>query len=174
MNSCRRANVVNIILTSMHSSRMRATHSSSRWGEGGAGQFPLNFPLGCGLGPDPPQLHPWVWAWTRSLSTFPLDVDLDQIPLNFPLGCGPGDHPRTRHTLSPGTRYTPSPRTRHLPGPGSPWDHISPQDQAPPQGHAPLWDQAPPPGPGTPSLPPVDRMTDTCNNITFTNFVCGW
>ena len=22
--------------------------------------------------------------------------------------------------------------------------------------------------------PPVDRMTDTCKNITFANFVCGW
>ena len=40
------------------------------------GQIPLNFPLGagldqipynlllgCGPGPDPPQLPPWVWAW---------------------------------------------------------------------------------------------------------------
>ena len=24
---------------------------------------PLNFPLGCGPGPDPPQLPPWLWAW---------------------------------------------------------------------------------------------------------------
>ena len=26
-------------------------------------QIPLNFPLGCGPGPNPPQLPPWVWAW---------------------------------------------------------------------------------------------------------------
>ena len=26
------------------------------------GQIPINFPLGCGSGPDPPQLPPWVWA----------------------------------------------------------------------------------------------------------------
>ena len=35
-------------------------------------QIPLNFPLGCGTGSDPPL-------------TFPLGVGLDQIPLNFPL-----------------------------------------------------------------------------------------
>ena len=26
-------------------------------------QIPLNFPLACGPGPDPPQFPPWVWAW---------------------------------------------------------------------------------------------------------------
>ena len=41
-------------------------------------QIPLNFPLGCGPGTDPP-------------STSLLGVGLDQIPLNFPLGCGPGN-----------------------------------------------------------------------------------
>ena len=25
--------------------------------------IPLNFPLGCGPGPDPPQFSPWVEAW---------------------------------------------------------------------------------------------------------------
>ena len=64
----------------------------------GLDQIPLNFPLGCGSGPDPPQLPPWVWAWTRSPSTSPLGVGLDQIPLNFLLGCGPGTPP-------PGTRH---------------------------------------------------------------------
>ena len=39
--------------TRMHSSRMRTTRSSSRWG----GE------------PVPPQLPPWVWAWTRFPST---------------------------------------------------------------------------------------------------------
>ena len=28
------------------------------------GQIPLNLPLGCGPGPDPPQLPSCVWAWT--------------------------------------------------------------------------------------------------------------
>ena len=55
--------------------------------------------------PDPPQLPPWVWAWTpqvwawrppslaRSPSTSPWVWawrPSSQIPLNFPLGCGPG------------------------------------------------------------------------------------
>ena len=43
--------------------------------------------------PDPSQRPAWVWTWTRSPSTSPLAVGLDQIPLNFPLGCGPGDPP---------------------------------------------------------------------------------
>ena len=54
-------------------------------------QIPLNFPLGCGSGPDPPQFPPWLWAWTRSPSISPLAVGLDQIPLHSPLGCRPGD-----------------------------------------------------------------------------------
>ena len=52
---------------------------------------PPNFPQRCEPRPDSPQFPPWVWAWTRSPSTSPLDVGLDLIPLNFPLGCGPGD-----------------------------------------------------------------------------------
>ena len=92
--------------TRMHSSRMRTTRSSSRHGGVSTSppeqatpleqvppprQIPLNFLPGCGPGLDPPQLPPWVWAWTRSPSTSPLGVGLDQIPLNFPLGCGPGN-----------------------------------------------------------------------------------
>ena len=30
--------------------------------------IPLNFPLGCGPGPDPPQFPPWVWAWRGGVS----------------------------------------------------------------------------------------------------------
>ena len=59
----------------------------------GLDHIPLNVPFGCGPGPDPPQLPPWVWGWTRSPSTSPLGVGLDQIPFNFPLGCGPGPDP---------------------------------------------------------------------------------
>ena len=43
----------------MHSSRMRTGRSSSRL----AGGDTLNFPLGCGPGPDPPKLPPWLLAW---------------------------------------------------------------------------------------------------------------
>ena len=48
---------------------------------------------GCGPGPDPPQLPPWLWAWTIFPSTSPFDVGLDQIHLSFPLRCGPGPDP---------------------------------------------------------------------------------
>ena len=103
---------LNLLLktTRMHSSRKRTACSSSCHGgfphspqsryppRAGTpqsrvllSQMPLNFPLGCGPGPDPPQLPPWLWAWTRSPSISPLAVGLDQIPLNFPLGCGPGN-----------------------------------------------------------------------------------
>ena len=75
-------------------------------GGGGLVLIPLNFPLGCGPGPDPPEsplghrpgfdppeFPPWVWAWIWSPSISPLGVGLDLIPLNFPLGCGPGPDP---------------------------------------------------------------------------------
>ena len=35
-------------------------------------EIPFNFPLGCGPGPDPPQLPPWLWAW-RPPSQIPLN-----------------------------------------------------------------------------------------------------
>ena len=38
--------------------------SASR--EGGLDLIPLNFPLGCGPGSDPPQFPPWVWVWICS------------------------------------------------------------------------------------------------------------
>ena len=101
---------------------MRTAQSSSRHGGVGLDQIPLNFPLGCGPGPDPPQVPPWVWAWTRSPSTSPLGVGLDQIPLNFPLGVGletPWGHapPATRHTpeTSHPVQDQPPPGTRHPP-----------------------------------------------------------
>ena len=92
----------------MHSSRMRTVRNSSRmlggWGVG-----------------DPPQLPPWLWAWTGSPSTSHLAVGLDLIPLNFPLGCGPGACPHWTDRLNfplgcgPGNLqgmlgYTPPPR----------------------------------------------------------------
>ena len=42
--------------------------STSQLGEG-LDQIPLNFPLGCGPGPDPPPLPPSVWAWRPPLET---------------------------------------------------------------------------------------------------------
>ena len=46
------------------------------WSRHPPGQIPLNFPLGCEPGPDPPKLPPWLWAWTRSPSNSPLGVGL--------------------------------------------------------------------------------------------------
>ena len=34
---------------------------------GGLDLIPLNFPLGCGPGSDPPQFPPWVWDWRGGL-----------------------------------------------------------------------------------------------------------
>ena len=104
----------------MYSSRMRTARTSSRHGGGGLDQIPLNFPLGCGPGPDPPKLPPWVRAWKPG-----------EPPPR------PGTPPGTRHppTPTPGRRHTP-PGTRHT---------------------------------------PVNRITDTCKNITLpqTSFAGG-
>ena len=51
-----------LLLTRVHSSRMRTGRSLTVC-RGGLDLIPLNFPLGCGPGPDPPQFPPWVWAW---------------------------------------------------------------------------------------------------------------
>ena len=119
----------NKLPTKMDSNRMCTTRRSSRHGGGGSphplarshsnsplgvglDQIPLNFPLGCVPGPDPPQLPPWVWAWARSPSTSPLGVGLGQIPLNFPLGCGPEDPPLPREKEQASPRPAPPPRTR--------------------------------------------------------------
>ena len=121
------------------------------------GRSPLNFPLGCGPGPDPPQLRPWVWAWTRSPSTSPLAVDLDQIPLHFPLGCGPGDPPQR-----PAARLAGTPPAMHA-GTAPPetcckacWDTTCNA----------CWDS---------THPPVDRILDTrfWKYYLAPNFVCG-
>ena len=65
------------VTTNFHNKNAR---SSSHWGGGdwswspwispldvGLDLIPLNFPLGCGPGPDPPQFPPWVWAWQEGL-----------------------------------------------------------------------------------------------------------
>ena len=124
------------------------------------GQIPLNFPLGCGPGPDPPQLPPWLWAWTRSPSTSPLGVGLDQIPLNFPLGCGPGDPPPPDPPKLP---LGCGPRNLQ----GMLGYHTTPRRPAarhagiPPAMHAGI------------AHPPPHGQTHTCKNITFANYVCG-
>ena len=121
----------NVMTTRMHSSRMCTAHSSSRYG---------------GPGPDPPQLPPWVRAWTRSLSTAPLGVGLDQIPLNFPLGCGPGPDPPQ---LPPWVWAWRAP-SQSLETCKACWNTTTPRDQTP---------QTRPPPEQAP--PPVNRILDT-------------
>ena len=95
---------------------MCTTRRSSR--HGGGGSPPPR--------PDPTQIPPWVWAWTRSPSTSPLDVGLDQIHLNFPLGCGPGPDP----PQLPPWVWAWRPPTPPGEGAGLPETSAPPQDQA--------------------------------------------
>ena len=101
--------------TIMHSSRMRTVRNSSHLLAGGVSTSPpprsrhppraaphqsspppeQPRPGGAGTPwPDPPQLSPWLLAWTRSPSTSPLAVCLEtppphgQIPQTSPLGVG--------------------------------------------------------------------------------------
>ena len=88
----------------MHSSRMRTARSSSchrgvlHTPPGASTPHPWEqAPQGAG---NPQSRHPPEQAsprsrhlLTRSPSTSPLSVGLDQIPLNFPIGCGPGPDP---------------------------------------------------------------------------------
>ena len=127
--------------------------------------IPLNFPLGCGPGS--------AWTWSPSIS--PLGVGQDLIPLNFPIGCGPRPDPPQfppwvwastwSTSISPlgvGLEHTTTPKRRH------------PPRTRPPGAGTPL-------GAGTPptreqaSIPPVNRMTNRCKNITLpqTSFAGG-
>ena len=137
----------------MHSSRMRTVRSSSHRG-GGVASVHAGIdttPPRCGPGDPTPDVGletppPQVWAWRNSP------------------GCGPGDPP----SVGPGDTPGQIP-LNFLLGVGLEickvcWD-TTPQRPAarhagiPPAMHA-----------GIP--PPVDRMTDTCKNITFANYVC--
>ena len=89
--------------------------------------------------------------------------------------------PRSNHAHPPGaTMHAPPGATTHAP-PGSNHAH-PPSNHAPPgatthappeQPHMPPRSNHAHPPWATMHAPPVDRMTDTCENITFSNFVCG-
>ena len=167
----------------MHSSRMRSARSSSRPGGSvsmragldppGVGlETPLNFPLGCGLGtpparslstsplgvgletpwPDPPQLPPLVWAWRPPPG---------QMPLNFPLGVG-------LETCKACWDTTPRPPRDLLQGMlGYHLQCMLGYHPAPPRPAARHAGIPPAMHAGIPPPSPVDRMTDTCKNITL-------
>ena len=121
------------------------------WGRGVSVSVHAGIPLGVGLETT------WVWAWRppRVWAWRP-----PQVWPGDPPGCGPGDPPGQTPQLPPGCGPGDTPgQTPQLP----PWVWAwRPARHAgiPPAMHA-----------GIP--PPVDRMTDTCKNITFANFVCG-
>ena len=96
----------------MHSSRMRTSRSSSC--PGGLHQpSPEQAPPGTRHpppwdqappstrhppGPDPPQLPPWLWAWTKSPSISPFCCGTWTRSRPLPLGCGPIEPPHPPET----------------------------------------------------------------------------
>ena len=137
----------------MHSSRMCTARGSSRLlGEGGVCLSACWDTLGCGpgnhlgVGLETPQGVGLETPPGVGLET-PLGVGLvtpQARPLNFPLGVG---------------LETPQARPLNFPhgcGPGDLQGMLGYHLQCMLGYH-----------------PPVDRMTDTCKNITFANFVCG-
>ena len=137
----------------MHSSRMRTAGSSSHWGWGVCLSACWDRPPWVGLE------TPWVWAWR---------------PPQLPLGCGPG-HPLAR---SPSTSLgcepgdTPGQIPLNFPpgcGPGNLQGMLGYH----------------PPGDLLQGMlgyhlqcmlgyhPPVNRITDTCKNITLPQLRCG-
>ena len=126
----------------MHSSRMRTARGSSRL-LGGGGCLPQ-----CMLG------YPWVWAW-RPPGCGPADppgvgLKTPRCGPGDPPGCGPGDPPGQTLNFPLGVGLE-TPRARPLNFPHG----CGPRDLQGMLGYH----------------PPVDRMTDTCKNITFANFL---
>ena len=123
----------------MHSSRMRTSRSSRHHGGLHAPppeQTPqAGTPPGAGTPPrpDPPQLPPWVWAWTRSPSTPPLGVGLG---LETCKACHAGIPPPLETWCK------------------ACWDTTCNA----------CWDTTTP--------PPVNRITDACENITLPQLRC--
>ena len=131
-------------VTRLHSSKICTTHSSShQLGEGSVSVHAGMHPPGCGPG-DPPGVA-WRPHPPQDPSNSPLGVDMETPParpLNFPPGCGPRDPlPARSLKLPPGC------------GPG---DQEGMLGCHPPETCKACWD-----------TPPVNRITDTCKNITL-------
>ena len=152
--------------TRMHSSRMCTAGSSSHLG---------------GVSTQPPQTRqvspqqPPRPGTPPGPGTFPQQTSQEQtLPGSSPPGVGLETTPLARSPQLPSWvwawRLPPpparSPSTSSLacgPGVGLAWARKPARHAGiPPAMHA-----------GIPPPAPVDRMTDTCKNITFTNFVCG-
>ena len=140
-------------------------------------------PLGCGLGDPPgvgletpwvwPWRPPWVWAW-RTPGHGPADPPAR--PLNFPLGCGPGDPPGQTPQLPPGCGpgdlqgmlgYHPPRQLQPWMWAWKPARHAGiPPHQRPAARHAGI-----PPAMHS-GIPPMNRITGTCKNITLPQLLC--
>ena len=71
--------------------------------------IPLNFPLGCGPGSDPPQFPPWVWAWKRGgCASFWRGVSFQGVSFKGV-------------SLAGGSPWQGVPHSRLSPSGGSPW-----------------------------------------------------
>ena len=85
-------------------------------------------------------------------------------------GWSPPDIPRDQTPPEQAPPGAGTPQSMNPPGPDPPWSRHPPEAGTPPPEQASPGTK-PPQGAGTPHM---DRMTDTCKNITFANFVCGW
>ena len=131
---------------------------------GGLPQCMLGCTPGCGPG-DPPQVWAWrpSWLWAPQVwACRPSQVwawrSPQASPLNFSLGCGPGDPPQPDPSTSPlgvgletcKACWDISPKTCCK----ACWDTTCNA----------CWD----------TTHPVNRITDTCKNITLPQLRCGW
>ena len=140
--------------TRMHSSRMRTARSSSRRGGDVCLSACWDTPLWVWLG-DSPQ----VWAWRPpTLQCGPGDPPWGR-PLNFPPGCGPGDPPPQARPLN-------FPTGCGLETCKACWD-TNPLETCCKAcwdtTYNACWD----------TTPPLNRITDTCKNITLPQLRCG-
>ena len=150
----------------------------------GSGSDPLNFPLGCGPGPVPPQFPPWVWAWQGVLLGRGVSLAGGSPCQDGLLGKG-GLLGRgvslaggiSQHAL----RQTPPLADLRggardaRPPPGGPNSFIFMQFPGTKlKNNSTFGSWRPPLGKILdPPLPSVNRMTDTCENITLPQLRCG-
>ena len=120
-----------------------------------------------------------AWIWSPPIS--PLGVGLDLIPLNFPLGCGPGSDPPqfpprvwawkggvwswrgvcSRGCLLLGGVCSWGGSARGV----FAWGGVCSWGRSVCSGGIPACTEA--------DAPPVNRITDTCKNITLPQLRCG-
>ena len=112
----------------------------------------------CGLPsmPQPPHMHPCHTCPCHAclLPCMPQCMPLTHAPMRAPPATHPPPHMPANQACPPAT-----PPCHACPLPHMPTHRACPHHARNPCHACP---------------PPVDRQTDTCKNITFANFVCGW